>query len=243
MPSILVVQQQIQMGKSLAQKKEIVSNVHERISSAQLMFSLKLEKVTMPEINNLRNSLPAGTNAIVIKNRLLKRASSGTPWKATESLGKGSNLWVVIDDDVKGSIKAFKDWQKATKKEDGIIGGVVEGTVSEYIVDALRFSLYLNRIYHTPTRTVRAYINRFSAGCAGVRQQGDRGHWQPSDQARALRSGPPLSHLPLLPLSPSSLSPLRQTIFMMHFDAMHPCAKSAATSKQGAHLPLESPCL
>ena len=117
------------MGKSLAQKKEIVTKVEKRISSAQLMFSLKLEKVTMPEINGLRNSLPAGTTAIVIKNRLLKRASSGTPWSATESLSKGSNIWVVVDDDVKGSIKAFKDWQKANKKEDGILGGVVEGQV------------------------------------------------------------------------------------------------------------------
>jgi hypothetical protein len=121
--------QTIQMGKSLAQKKEIVGKVEKRISSAQLMFSLKLEKVTMPEINGLRNSLPAGTTAIVIKNRLLKRASSGTPWSATNSLGKGSNVWVIVDDDVKGSIKAFKDWQKANKKDDGIIGGVVEGQV------------------------------------------------------------------------------------------------------------------
>ena len=136
------------MGKSLAQKKEIVSKVHERISSAQLMFSLKLEKVTMPEINNLRNSLPAGTNAIVIKNRLLKRASSGTAWSATESLGKGSNLWVVIDDDVKGSIKAFKDWQKATKKEDGIIGGVVEGQVIEYSHTALHMHSYSDSNVH-----------------------------------------------------------------------------------------------
>ena len=117
------------MGKSLAQKKDIVTKVEKRLASAQLMFSLKLEKVTMPEINSLRNSLPAGTNAIVIKNRLLKRASAGTAWSATDSLGKGSNLWVVIDDDIKGSIKAFKDWQKATKKEEGIIGGVVEGQV------------------------------------------------------------------------------------------------------------------
>lgn len=120
------------MGKSLAQKKVIVKTVEQRLSSAQLMFSLKLEKVTMPEINGLRNSLPAGTNAIVIKNRLLKRAASGKPWSATDSLGKGSNLWVIIDEDVKGSIKAFKDWQKANKKEDGIIGGVVEGQVTHH---------------------------------------------------------------------------------------------------------------
>jgi ribosomal protein L10 len=151
------------MGKSLAQKKEIVSKVQARISSAQLMFSLKLEKVTMPEINSLRNSLPAGTNAIVIKNRLLKRASGNTPWAATDKLGKGSNLWVVIDDDVKGSIKAFKDWQKATKKEDGIIGGVVEGMVSVCAKKSLRLNphwLRSKRIISRPDGALACIINK-----------------------------------------------------------------------------------
>ena len=36
-------------------------------------------------------------------------------------------MWILIDEDIKGSITAFKDWKKTLKKETGMVGGVIEG--------------------------------------------------------------------------------------------------------------------
>uniref|UniRef100_A0A7S0U7M7 50S ribosomal protein L10 n=1 Tax=Hemiselmis andersenii TaxID=464988 RepID=A0A7S0U7M7_HEMAN len=118
----------LQMAKGYDEKEEIVNNVRDRLESATLIFSTGLEGINMPEINALRNSLPEGTNAMVIKNRLLKRAVRGSPWIEVNDMATQSNLWLVIDDDLQGSIKAFKKWGKETKKGD-INGGIMEGVV------------------------------------------------------------------------------------------------------------------
>jgi len=118
----------LHMGKSYDEKEAIVDSVRERLGSATLIFSTKLEGINMPEINALRNSLPEGTNAMVIKNRLLKRAVRGSPWVEVNDAAKQSNLWVIIDSDLQGSIKAFKKWGKEAKKGE-INVGILEGTV------------------------------------------------------------------------------------------------------------------
>jgi hypothetical protein len=34
--------------------------------------------------------------------------TQGTPWTAAEPLASQSNLWIIVDDDMKASIKAYK---------------------------------------------------------------------------------------------------------------------------------------
>eukprot|EP00284_Hemiselmis_tepida_P013836 CAMPEP_0174915398 /NCGR_PEP_ID=MMETSP1355-20121228/1035_1 /TAXON_ID=464990 /ORGANISM="Hemiselmis tepida, Strain CCMP443" /LENGTH=216 /DNA_ID=CAMNT_0016160275 /DNA_START=37 /DNA_END=687 /DNA_ORIENTATION=- len=118
----------LQMAKNYDEKEAIVNNVRDRLGSATLIFSTGLEGINMPEINSLRNSLPEGTNAMVIKNRLFKRAVAGSPWIQVNELATKSNLWMFIDEDLQGSIKAFKKWGKETKKGE-INGGIMEGVV------------------------------------------------------------------------------------------------------------------
>merc|ERR1711966_229917 len=79
---------------------------------------------------SLRNGLPEGSNAICIKNTLMKKATAGTEWEGSKDLCSKSNLWFFIDEDVKGTIQSFKDWKKAVNKKDQEIkGGVLEGVL------------------------------------------------------------------------------------------------------------------
>ena len=44
--------------------------------------------MTMPQIKDLRNSLPEGSTLIMVKNRLLKRAIAGGDFATAEPLAK-----------------------------------------------------------------------------------------------------------------------------------------------------------
>ena len=66
----------------------------------------------------------------VIKNKLMARAIDGTPYEAAANMLKGPNMWFFIEDDIKGTMTAYKDFLKeANKKETHpILGGVMEAT-------------------------------------------------------------------------------------------------------------------
>ena len=88
--------------------------------------------------------MPEGSKAICIKNRLLKRVIAvwswlkchvvcreslqqrdgakltrevqGSEWEAATEVATGTNnMWIIVNDDVKGTITHFKDWKKKEK--------------------------------------------------------------------------------------------------------------------------------
>ena len=74
--------------------------------------------------------MPSGSKAICVKNRLLKRAIGGTQWEPAAGVAKGTeNMWIIVNDDVKGTIEHFKAWEKKSKAPAGIKNGVIEGTL------------------------------------------------------------------------------------------------------------------
>lgn len=116
------------MGKSLADKQEMVAVLKEDLSEAQLALVIDYKGLTVAEITDLRRRLrPTGTVCQVAKNTLMGIAIDGQDnWQPMNELLKGSSAFLLVKEDISGAIKAYQDFQKASKKTE-LRGGVMEG--------------------------------------------------------------------------------------------------------------------
>jgi large subunit ribosomal protein L10 len=116
------------MGRTLENKQEIVADLKAGLSEAQMALVLNYQGLSVSEITDLRRRLrPSGTVCTVIKNTLLKIAVQEDPnWQPLTQLASGTNAFLFVKDDIGGAIKAYQDFQKATKKTE-LRGGVMEG--------------------------------------------------------------------------------------------------------------------
>lgn len=116
------------MGRSLADKQGMVAVLKEDLSEAQLALVIDYKGLTVAEITDLRRRLrPTGTVCQVAKNTLMGIAIDGQDnWQPMHELLKGSSAFLLVKEDVSGAIKAYQDFQKASKKTE-LRGGVMEG--------------------------------------------------------------------------------------------------------------------
>ncbi len=116
------------MGRTLENKQAVVAGLKQDLSESQLAFVIEYQGLTVAEITDLRNRLrPTGTVCTVAKNTFMQRAIDGEEnWQAMTEFLKGSSAFVLVKDDIGGAIKAYQDFQKATKKTE-LKGGVMEG--------------------------------------------------------------------------------------------------------------------
>ena len=116
------------MGRSLADKQEMVAVLKEDLSEAQLALVIDYKGLTVAEITDLRRRLrPTGTVCQVAKNTLMGIAIDGQDnWQPMSELLKGSSAFLLVKEDISGAIKAYQDFQKASKKTE-LRGGVMEG--------------------------------------------------------------------------------------------------------------------
>jgi large subunit ribosomal protein L10 len=85
-----------------------------------------------------RRLLPKGAVCKVAKNTLMRIAVEGDQtWEPMTEFLSDSTAFLLIKDDVGGALKAYQDFQKATKKTE-VRGGVMEGrALSEADVKAI----------------------------------------------------------------------------------------------------------
>jgi large subunit ribosomal protein L10 len=116
------------MGRTLENKKEIVAELKESLSQAQLAVVIDYKGLTVAEITDLRRRLrPTGTDCKVTKNTLMRIAIDGdSSWQPMSEFCKESSAFLLVKEDIGGAIKAYQDFQKASKKT-AIRGGVMEG--------------------------------------------------------------------------------------------------------------------
>ena len=115
---------------SIDGKKDRVTRVGELLESSQMIFAVPAGSITVAQAQKLRRSMPEGSVVSVVKNTIMSRAVAGTEYEAATSMLKGANMWFFIQEDVGGTIKAWKAFVKESGKKDshGIYGGVIEGT-------------------------------------------------------------------------------------------------------------------
>lgn len=116
---------------SLDGKKARVQTLKELLDASEMIFTVPGGSMTVKQAGNLRRSLPEGTTMMTVKNTLMERAVEGTEYAKATSLLTGPNMWFFIKDDIGGTIKAYNDFLKETKKEEthAVRGGVVESVV------------------------------------------------------------------------------------------------------------------
>jgi large subunit ribosomal protein L10 len=117
------------MGRTLEDKKEIVAELKEALSTAQLAVVIDYKGLSVAEITDLRKRLfSTGATCTVAKNTLMRIAVEGdTNWEPMTKFLKDTSAFMLIRDDIGGALKAYQDFQKATKKTLDLRGGVMEG--------------------------------------------------------------------------------------------------------------------
>ncbi|MFN6558538.1 MAG: 50S ribosomal protein L10 [Nostoc sp. ChiSLP01] len=116
------------MGRTLEDKQEIVAELKETLSKSTLALVIEYQGLTVAEITDLRRRLrPSGAVCKVTKNTLMGIAiQDQEKWEPLSELLKGSSAFLLVKDDFSSAIKAYQDFQKATKKTE-LRGGVMEG--------------------------------------------------------------------------------------------------------------------
>ncbi|MBW4625852.1 MAG: 50S ribosomal protein L10 [Brasilonema octagenarum HA4186-MV1] len=116
------------MPRTIEDKKAIVTELKETLSQSQLALVIDYQGLTVAEITDLRRRLrPSGTVCKVTKNTLMGIAiKDDEKWQVLSELLKGSSAFLLVKDDFSAAIKAYQDFQKASKKTE-IRGGVMEG--------------------------------------------------------------------------------------------------------------------
>lgn len=116
------------MGRTLENKQAIVAELKEALSQSQLALVIDYQGLTVAEITDLRRRLrPVGTSCKVTKNTFMGIAIDGQDnWQPMQELLKGSSAFLLVKEDISGAIKAYQDFQKASKKTE-MRGGVMEG--------------------------------------------------------------------------------------------------------------------
>lgn len=116
------------MSRTIEEKQAMVAQIKEDLSESQLALVIDYQGLTVTEITDLRQRLrPTGTVCQVAKNTLMGIAIKGQDnWQPMTELLKGSSAFLLVKDDFSGAIKAYQDFQKASKKTE-LRGGVMEG--------------------------------------------------------------------------------------------------------------------
>jgi len=116
------------MSRSKEDKQAVVADLKQSLSESQLAVVIDYQGLSVAEITDLRRRLlPSGSTCKVTKNTLMRIAVDGNDtWQPMTEFLKGSSAFVLVKDDISGAIKAYQDFQKATKKTE-LRGGVMEG--------------------------------------------------------------------------------------------------------------------
>lgn len=127
------------MGRTLENKQAIVTELKETLNQSQLAVVINYKGLTVAEITDLRRRLlPKGAVCKVTKNTLMRIAVEGdSNWEPITQFLSDASAFLLIKEDVGGALKAYQDFQKASKKTE-LRGGVMEGrALSEADVKAI----------------------------------------------------------------------------------------------------------
>ncbi|MEB3267331.1 MAG: 50S ribosomal protein L10 [Leptolyngbya sp.] len=172
------------MGRTLENKKEIVADLKATLAEAQLTFVIDYKGLTVAEITDLRNRLrEKGGTCKVTKNTLMHIAVDGDEnWQPMQSLLKDSSAFLFVQEDVGGAVKAYKEFQKATKKTE-LRGGVMEGrALSKEDVEALGDLPSKEQLYAQIAGAINALATKVAVGIKEVPNSLARGIKAVSEQ-------------------------------------------------------------
>ncbi len=168
------------MGRTLANKKEIVAELKDSLSEAQLAFVINYEGLSVAEITDLRNRLrPSGASCKITKNTLMNIAIKGDDnWQSMEEFLGNATAFLFTGEEIGAAVKAYKAFQKETKKT-GLRGGVLEGkSLTKEQVEALGDLPTKEELYAKIAGSINALATKLAVGINEI----------PSGLARGLKA-------------------------------------------------------
>ena len=168
------------MGRTLANKKEIVAELQDSLSEAQLAFVINYEGLSVAEITDLRNRLrPSGATCKITKNTLMNIAINGDEnWQPMEELLSDATAFLFTGEEIGAAVKAYKGFQKDTKKTE-LRGGVLEGkALTKEQVEALGDLPTKEELYAKIAGSINALATKLAVGINEI----------PSGLARGLKA-------------------------------------------------------
>jgi large subunit ribosomal protein L10 len=154
------------MGRTLANKKEIVAELKETLSEAQLAFVINYEGLSVAEITDLRNRLrPSGAVCKITKNTLMNIAIDGDEnWQPMQELLSDATAFLFTGEEIGAAVKAYKGFQKDTKKTE-LRGGVMEGqALTKEQVEALGDLPSKEELYAQIAGSINALATKIAVG-------------------------------------------------------------------------------
>jgi large subunit ribosomal protein L10 len=179
------------MGRTLEDKQAIVAELKQSLSQSQLAVVIDYKGLTVAEITDLRRRLiPSGAECKVTKNTLMRIAIQDDPnWQPMAEICKESSAFMLLKEDLGGALKAYQDFQKATKKTLIVRGGAMEGRLlTEADVQAIadlpskeqlmaqiagaingvatKLAVGINEVPTSIARALQAYVDKDNADAA-----------------------------------------------------------------------------
>jgi large subunit ribosomal protein L10 len=116
------------MGRTRENKAAVIADLKDLLKEVQLAFVIDYQGLSVAEITDLRKRLrPSGGVCKIAKNTFVRIAVDGDEnWQPMHEFLKGTSALLLVKEDVSGAIKAYKSFQKDTKKTE-LRGGVMEG--------------------------------------------------------------------------------------------------------------------
>ena len=158
------------MGRTLANKKEIVAELKDSLSEAQLAFVINYEGLSVAEITDLRNRLrPSGASCKITKNTLMNIAiGDDENWQPMSELLGTATAFLFTGEEIGAAVKAYKAFQKETKKTE-LRGGVMEGqTLTKEQVEALGDLPTKDELYAKIAGSINALATKIAVGVKEV---------------------------------------------------------------------------
>ncbi|MBD2162552.1 MAG: 50S ribosomal protein L10 [Limnothrix sp.] len=116
------------MGRTLEDKQAIVADLKSLLTETEMVAVIDYAGLSVAELSDLRNRIAAsGAVCKVTKNTLMRIAVEGDAnWQPMTEFLKGTSAFLLLKGDLGAALKAYQDFQKASKKTE-LRGGVMEG--------------------------------------------------------------------------------------------------------------------
>jgi large subunit ribosomal protein L10 len=158
------------MGKTFAQKDDLIAELKTLLDESQLAFVIDYKGLSVSELGDLRTRLrTANATCKIAKNTLMRIAVEGNEnWQPMQGLLKESSAFLLVGENVSGAVKAYKEFQKASKKTE-IRGGVMEGkALTKAQVEAIGDLPTKDQLYAQIAGALNAITTKIAVGVKEV---------------------------------------------------------------------------
>lgn len=158
------------MGRTLADKQALVADLKDLLDESESAFVIDYKGLSVSQISDLRSRLrESGAVCKISKNTLLKRAIADQgQWQELDSLLTGTSAVLLTKEDIGSAVKAYKKFQKDTKKTE-LRGGVLEGKLlSQQDAEALADLPTKDELYAKIAVGINAVATKLALGIKEV---------------------------------------------------------------------------